>query len=103
MKTVREATIGKALVRLLQVKDGYAGVVLRDVAIKFRATGPNIDEVWRQLHQEVAKTSPNFFGLDGAKARFLRIFPNGFRSAAYREHERDYKMRAKEKLGATVP
>ncbi len=38
-----------------------------------------------------------------ARARFLRIFQEGFASSAYMEWERGYKLAAKEKLDATAP
>ena len=64
---------------------------------------PDADQVWRQLHEEVGKANRKYFGLDGATARFLRFFPQGFGSADYFREERDYKDKAKKKLDANVP
>ena len=65
--------------------------------------GDSADDVWRRLHDEAAKADPRYFGFDGARARFLQFFPNGFQSDGYTGEERDYKVAAKQKLDATVP
>lgn len=103
VKTIREAKIGTTFVRLLADKDGYAGIVIRDGSIKDRVQGVGKDDVWRQLHVLAARHSPNYFGFDGARARFLRIFREGFKSRAYLDHERNYKLKAKEKLQSAAP
>jgi hypothetical protein len=59
--------------------------------------------VWRRLHDDAGKGDPKYFGFDGARARFLRFFPNGFPSDGYAGQERNYKLAAKAKLDATVP
>ena len=43
------------------------------------------------------------FGFDGARARFLKFFPNGFRSDGFSSMERDYKVAAKRKLDENAP
>jgi hypothetical protein len=51
---------------------------------KVRVEGENADEVWG-----ASKTNPQYFGFDGARAQFLRFFPNGFYSTGYANSERD--------------
>jgi len=87
---------------MAETKSGYAGIVLIGNKTK-RLEADNPEELWQQLHREVERSHPNFFGFNGAKNRFLRIFPEGFRSALYCKEERDYKLRAKDKLDAAVP
>ena len=58
---------------------------------------------WHGAPFDAGKGDPRYFGFDGAKARFLRLMPDGFRSAAFATMERDYKVAAKAKLDATVP
>src|SRR5690606_14364674 len=58
---------------------------------------------WRRLHDEAGKANPKYFGFDGARARFLRFFPDGFGSPAYASAEREYKVAAKRRLDETAP
>lgn len=102
MRTIREGQYKKAIVRLLEHKGSYTGVVITENSVKVRITGDDADDVWRRLHIEAATTSPSFFGFDGARARFLKIFPEGFAEPAYRERERDYKVAAHKRLNELV-
>ena len=68
-----------------------------------RVDGDGEEEVWQALHDQAAKSSPGFFGYDGARARFLRIFPDGFAAEAYLNSERAYKLTAKQKLDQSLP
>lgn len=70
---------------------------------KSRIDGHDPDDIRRQLHSAAAKLTPQYFGFDGARARFLRFFPNGFQSNGFASEERDYKAAAKAKLDGTVP
>ena len=103
MKTLKETTLGGATVRLVQIKDGFAGIVIAGNGKNTTIHGDDADDVWRRLCDEAAKSSPSFFGYDGARKRFLRIFHDGFASRGYSEQERGYKVKAKEKLDASAP
>lgn len=103
MKTIREATFGKATIRVVETGNVYAGIVLLDGKVRSRLDGKNIDELWLQLQNEVARASPDFFGFDGARSRFLQIFKDGFASPKYIDNERAYKLAAKNKLDSLVP
>jgi hypothetical protein len=70
---------------------------------KAQIEGDVADDVWRRLHDEAGKANPKYFGFDGARARFLRFFPNGFQSADYGHWERNYKIDAKSKLDLSAP
>jgi hypothetical protein len=103
MQEGREAAIGVATLRMRRVDGIYKGIVIVGKEIKAREEGADADEVWRRLEREAGKLNPNFFGFDGARKRFLRLIPGGFRSQKYWDHERGYKLAAKERLDATVP
>ena len=103
MKTVRTGSVDKMKLRLVDTATGYVGLILADGVKKFEATGGDPDQVWQQLHDEAGKASPNYFGMDGARTRFLHWFAGGFYSPAYLADERNYKMAAKTKLDTLAP
>jgi hypothetical protein len=92
---------GKLELRLVEKDKHYFGLVVGERRAPIE--GDNADDVWRRLHDEAAKSSPRYFGYDGARNRFLHFFPNGFHSTGYADQERNYKVAAKSKLDATVP
>lgn len=102
MKTIRQGTVGKAILRLVQTSTGYSGVVLVDDKREI-IDGDDPDDVWRQLHAVVARLNPHFFGYNGARIRFLHFFPEGFADARYISDERDYKWNAKTILDKAAP
>jgi hypothetical protein len=105
MRTIRETKVAALRLRLVE-KDGvFVGLIFANGAAKAKTEieGSSADDVWRRLHDEASRASPKYFGFDGARARFLRYFPNGFHSADYAEKERDYKLAAKSKLDAAAP
>jgi hypothetical protein len=89
--------------RLVEKDKQFIGLVFSGGPAKVRIEGPSADDVWRRLHDEAGKANPKYFGFDGARARFLRFFPNGFHSAGYAGQERDYKIEAKAALDRAVP
>jgi hypothetical protein len=103
MKTIREGKLDDLVLRLVEKDKLFIGLIIAGDVKKLQIEGTNADDVWRRLHDEAGKTNPKYFGFDGARARFLRFFPNGFHSAGYAEQERDYKVAAKKKLDAAVP
>jgi hypothetical protein len=102
-----EAKVGKATIRVRETKTCFAGIVLFDGKIVSRLEDQDPERLWERLHQEAARTNSTFVGYAGAKARFLRMFPDGFASKAYLEDgnlgERNYKLRAKRRLDEAVP
>lgn len=99
VETVRTGKLGKKALRIVRKDGRFFG--LADGVIC--AEAESADDVWRRLHDEAGRSDPKYFGFDGARARFLRFFPNGFHSAGYVSQERHYKLAAKTKLDATVP
>ena len=106
MRTLKEGSVGKAFVRLVETKTGYAGLV--EIGSKRKTfQDQNKDRLWETLQREAAKANPYFVGYDGAHARFLRIFPDGFMSQVYlgdgEGGERNYKLKAKSRLEDKLP
>lgn len=95
---------GKVTLRIRKVGDGFRGIAIRDGALLFPAVdGADEAEVQRQLDVELGKTHPNYFGYDGAKARFLWFFRQGFAGNEYFKSERRYKRDARERLVQALP
>lgn len=95
---------GKTLFRVRKSGEVFKGVTIRDGQFVF----PPIEdaseaEVWRLLDLELGKIHPHYIGFDGAKARFLSFFGQGFDGAGYCGEERDYKRLAKEGLDEALP
>lgn len=103
VKTIKEAKVGKSTIRLVQTDQGYAGIAFNNKGRQSTVEGTDPDDVWNRLHNEVAKSSPSFVGFQGAKNRFLKIFPKGFKSEEYLNRERNYKVAAKTKLDKAAP
>lgn len=102
IKTLRETTFEKLRLRLVKTDIGYTGLVLRDDSTLHKIEGDNEDDVWRRTHDAAAKSTPHYMGFDGAKARFVRIFPGGF-GPVFDARERNYKLEAKKLLDNTAP
>ena len=78
-RTVRRGRIGKHNLRLVEKDSHFYGLVDGQRYVD----GSDADDVWRRLHDDAGKADPRYFGFDGARARFLRFFPNGFRSNGF--------------------
>ncbi|PCJ61500.1 MAG: hypothetical protein COA65_00630 [Rhodospirillaceae bacterium] len=103
VKTIREKKIGKVTLRLVDAGKAYAGIVLQEGKISSHVEGADPEDVWQKLEASAARSSPNYFGFEAAKNRFLSFFPDGFASEHYLSKERQYKLQAKELLDNTVP
>lgn len=104
MKTIREERRGKLLLRLVEAKSGYSGVVIGDSKGHLALMqGGDPAELWHRLEQEAAKSSKDYVGFDGARARFLADYKDGFASPRYAQDERDYKLKAKARLDTSLP
>jgi hypothetical protein len=103
LKTIRTAKLGKIELRLVEKDNRYFGVANGPDGYRVQVEGDTADEAWQRLHDEAGKGSARYFGYDGARARFLHFFPNGFRSAGYEGDERNYKLKAKAALDTGAP
>ncbi|QZP07219.1 hypothetical protein [Caenibius sp. WL] len=103
MKTIRNDVIGKNTLRLVDTGKGFVGLVISGGKQLSRIDGDDPEQLWADLHATAGRTSDAYFGFDGARSRFRQFFPDGFRSPAFKEAERDYKLKAKAKLDETAP
>ena len=98
-RTIRRGRLGKHNLRLVEKDRHFYGLVDGQRCVE----GSDADDVWRRLHDDAGKADPRYCGFDGARARFLKFFPNGFRSDGFSSMERDYKVAAKRKLDQSAP
>src|SRR4051794_36057899 len=104
MKTIREGRVDRTTVlRLVDTGKMFVGLAISGGATKVKLEGDVPEDVWKRLHNEVAKADPKYVGFAGARNRFLHFFPIGFHSDAYDAEERGYKVAAKVKLDQMVP
>jgi hypothetical protein len=60
MKTIKETHVDrKTVLRLVHTGTEFVGFAIADGATKLRIRGESADDVWRRLHYEVAKATPN--------------------------------------------
>ena len=98
-KTIRNGTIGKYALRLVEQDSKFFGLANGTICTK----GNDAESVWASLHDEAGKADPRYFGHKGARSQFLKFFPGGFHSDGFRSQERDHKLAAKEKLDTAAP
>jgi hypothetical protein len=104
VKTIREEMRGGLRLRLLEADGGYSGVIISDNKGRLaKMEGGDPLELWRRLENEAARTSNEYIGWGGARARFLRFFPAGLATERYLREERAYKTDAKAILDAGAP
>lgn len=106
MKTSDEK-YGKSILRIGQDKDGgWIGVVIQAGKVMDEKLHDNDKERLRARLMNVAgNVHPNYFGIDGAIARFLKFMPGGFSGHRYTAHdgERRYKVDAHQTLTMLLP
>ena len=89
---------------LIAEKDGtYSGVVLKDGRLDISLDGEELGPLKAALRNHAGKLHPDYFGMAGAKTRFLEFFPEGFADSRYKRMERDYKEQAREALTNAAP
>lgn len=103
MKTIRNEVIGKNTLRLVEIGKGFVGLLISGGKQLNRIDGDDPAQLWADLCAAAGRTSEAYFGFDGARARFRQFFPDGFRSPAFEEAERNYKLKAKAKLDDAAP
>lgn len=106
-KTIRQEMMGGITIRLVQQDNNqFAGVVIgqdRKMVKIYAEPGETSDDVWERLRSEALKSHPSWVGYEGARNRFIRFFPNGFKDEKYLDQERNYKWAAKRLLDELIP
>jgi hypothetical protein len=63
----------------------------------------DLDRLRHRLREEAGKSDPNFWGFEGAIARFVSFNPQGFADPNYTGRERAYKVVARDLLHSLLP
>jgi len=103
MKRVHSETIGTAKIVIVKTGEEYFGTLWKDGKQAETVSGDDLQRVKSQLHNLAGRLHPNYYGIDGAKARFLSFFPGGFEDPSYFKRERNYKLKAQASLLAAAP
>src|SRR4051794_11493456 len=98
MKRVFEEKIAKAKLVIAQGPGGYIGTLWRDGEKADTIEHSDLSILKASLRNQAGRLHPDYFGIEGAKARFCSFFPGGFSAPAYHAHERDYKDKARAAL-----
>lgn len=101
-RTIKEATFGKATIRLLQTSTGFKVATIAGGKVS-TIDGEDADQLWAQATDQVGKSSSGFWGYEDAKARLLANFPAGFRDPSYIASERAYKETAAHFIAEHLP
>lgn len=103
MKRVFEEKIGDCQIIIGDADGIYRGVIFKGSKQDFALDGDDLEKLTAALRNQAGKLHPDYYGIDGAKARFLQFFPKGFEDPGYLESERDYKVRACSALAEAAP
>lgn len=98
IRRIYDEKIGECQVVIAEKDSSYSGVVLKDGKQDLALDGEELEPLKSILRNHAGKLHPDYFGMDGAKARFLKFFPGGFADSRYKRKERDYKDQARESL-----
>ncbi|WP_300974505.1 hypothetical protein [Sphingomonas sp. LHG3406-1] len=103
MKRVFEEDIGDAKLVIAQAAEGYVGTLWREGKRTDTIQHSDLGVLKASLRNQAGKLHPDYYGIEGAKARFCSFFPGGFSDATYQAQERDYKDKARAALLAVAP
>ncbi|MES2914369.1 MAG: hypothetical protein V4753_04530 [Pseudomonadota bacterium] len=102
----KDIKFGPHTLRIRKQKGGFAGIIVgQSSSPEIAATAEQVRDL---LIKRCGEQAPDFVGLAGARARFLKLFPNGFLDAKFIgdgkfEGERAYKLLASEQLRNVLP
>lgn len=74
-KRTREIKFGKHVFRIVETVSGFQGIVVGNSSMRFSAG--NEAEIIRKMIAHVMQADNSFVGYDGARDRFLGLFPGG--------------------------
>ncbi|HJP67257.1 MAG TPA: hypothetical protein VJ846_00020, partial [Sphingomicrobium sp.] len=98
----QEERLGKHILRWKENKDGtYSGAVISNGKSSDVIVEDDRQHLLARLRNLAGTLEPNYFGMDGAIARFLEFMPGGFEGKRILE-EREYKLKAHKTLNSVM-
>lgn len=101
----REIGFGSHTFRIAETSSGFQGIVVGDSQTRFSAEDES--SLIAKLAQHILQKDKSFIGFDGARTRFLKLFPGGFTDPAFvgskSEGELFYKRAMSAWLCAELP
>ncbi|NTZ43211.1 hypothetical protein G7A66_08930 [Altererythrobacter sp. SALINAS58] len=103
LKSLPDETMGDAKLRIVTDGSLFRGFVLRGGRRGEVIEDSDFEHLRHRLRSEAGRLHPDYFGFDGAIARFRSFNPRGFADPEYIERERAYKVAASELLTSLLP
>jgi hypothetical protein len=102
----KDIKFGPNTLRIRKQNDGFAGIIVGQSGI--REVAATAELVRELLIKRCGEQAPGFIGIEGARNRFLKLFPNGFSDAKFIgdgkfEGERAYKVLAADQFRQHLP
>jgi hypothetical protein len=99
----QEKQLGNSKIKWKNNPDGtFSGVVISNGKAGEQLHDDDEHRLITRLQNEAGTLEPNYFGMDGAIARFLEFMPGGFEGEQNLKNERKYKLRAHEELNEVL-
>lgn len=102
-KSLPDEIIGEARLRIVVGGALYRGCVLRGGKSGEALEDSDLERLRHRLREEAGRLHPDYFGFDGAIARFRSFNSQGFADPEYARRERGYKVAASELLCSLLP
>lgn len=100
---VFEERIGSDRIEIVHADEGYSGVVHVDGISSPSIYDGDMARLKRRLRHVTEAPNPGYLGMTCALRRFFAVYPQGFSDLGYLQDERDHKVMASARLGATLP
>ena len=102
----KDIKFGQYTLRIRKHKAGFAGIIVGQHQTQEVAS--TAEQVLDMLIKRCGEQAPGFVGLNGARNRFLELFPSGFSDARFigdgkSDGERAYKLNASNMLRQMLP
>lgn len=107
LSPIWQEKVGDSVLRIFRDGAGWKGAIIREGRKPEVIASQNLAELKKVLRGLVGRHDPAYFGFDGARQRFKSYFCGGFSDLRFigagQGAERPYKVRAAERLHATLP
>jgi hypothetical protein len=103
VKRIFSEEVGDCRIVIASDGGGFRGVLLRSGKQVDALEGADLGRLKAALRNRAGQLHPDYHGIEGTKARFVRYFPSGFDDPHYLTQERNYKDRSRAALADAAP